>query len=175
LALFNKLLGKGEIVDIRPCEQKDIEKICEIYNYYVSNTVITFEENPLAISEMSQRVETYSKLYPWLVCEAEGQLVGYAYASKWKERSAYKNTAEVAIYLKHGLSRKGYGKALYAALLQSLSKLNCHVILGCVALPNESSEKLHEHFGFAKVAHFSQVGHKFGQWVDVGYWQKVNT
>jgi phosphinothricin acetyltransferase len=167
-------LSKGEIVNIRNFEQKDVEQICEIYNYYIKNTVITFEESPLAISEMSQRISTYTKLYPWLVCEVDGELIGYAYASKWKERSAYKNTAEVTIYLKHGLSRKGYGKALYASLLRVLKELNCHVILGCIALPNESSEKLHEYFGFVKIAHFSEVGRKFDQWVDVGYWQKVN-
>ena len=161
-------------MNIRPFEQKDVEQICEIYNYYISNTVITFEENCLSFSELSQRINTYTKSYPWLVCEVEDELVGYAYASKWKERSAYKNTAEVTIYLKQGLSRKGYGKALYTSLLQSLKELNCHVILACIALPNESSEKLHEHFGFVKVAHFSEVGRKFGQWVDVGYWQKVN-
>ncbi len=161
-------------MNIRPCEPKDVEQICEIYNYYITNTVITFEEEPLAVSEMSQRINAYTRLYPWLVCEVEGELVGYAYASKWKERSAYKNTAEVTVYLRNGFSRRGYGKALYASLLQSLKELKCHVILGCIALPNESSEKLHEHFGFVKVAHFSQVGLKFGQWVDVGYWQKVN-
>lgn len=160
-------------MNIRPCEPGDIEQICDIYNYYISNTVITFEEIPLTISEMSQRIDTYKKLYPWLVCEVEGQVVGYAYASRWKDRSAYKHTAEITVYLKNNLTRKGYGKALYASLLESLNALNCHVILGCIALPNESSEKLHEYFGFEKVAHFSEAGNKFGRWVDVGYWQKI--
>ncbi|MFO1370744.1 MAG: N-acetyltransferase family protein [Marinagarivorans sp.] len=120
-------------MNIRPCESKDMEQICEIYNYYINHTVITFEEEPLNSSETSKRIEAYTKLYPWLVCEVDGELIGYAYASKWKERSAYKNTAEVTIYLKHGLSRKGYGKELYASLLQSLKELQCHVILGCIA------------------------------------------
>lgn len=158
---------------IRPFKQNDVDKICEIYNYFVKNTAITFEENALTVSEMSSRIISYTKLYPWLVCEVADEVVGYAYASKWKERSAYKNTAEVTVYVKQGLSRKGYGKALYASLLQSLKELNCHVILGCIALPNESSEKLHEHFGFVRVAHFSEVGFKLGQWVDVGYWQRI--
>ncbi len=160
---------------IRLCESRDVAQICEIYNYYINHTVITFETESLTISEMSERIGAYTKVYPWLVCEVEGRIVGYAYASKWKERSAYKNTAEVTVYLKNGLSRQGYGKALYASLLQSLRELKCHVVLGCIALPNQSSEKLHEHFGFKKVAHFSEVGYKFGNWVDVGYWQKVNT
>ncbi len=161
-------------MNIRPCEHKDVEKIRDIYNYYIINTVITFEEEPVSPSEMSNRIESYTKLYPWLVCEVDGEITGYAYASKWKERSAYKNTAEATVYLKHGQFRKGYGKALYASLLESLKELNCHVVIGGIALPNESSQKLHEYFGFVKVAHFTEVGFKFGNWVDVGYWQKVN-
>jgi len=160
-------------VIIRACELKDIPQICEIYNYYISNTVITFEETPLTVAEMSARIESYTKLYPWLVCEVEGSVVGYAYASKWKERSAYKKTAEATVYLKNGLSGKGYGKALYSALLDALKALDCHVVLGCIALPNEASVGLHESFGFNKVAHFTEVGRKFSQWVDVGYWQKI--
>jgi phosphinothricin acetyltransferase len=100
-------------------------------------------------------------------------IVGYAYASKWKERSAYKNTAEVTAYLKHGLSGQGYGKALYTTLLEALKALDCHVVLGCIALPNQASVGLHEYFGFSKVAHFTEVGRKFNQWIDVGYWQKL--
>lgn len=158
---------------IRPYEPKDAEKICGIYNYYISNTVITFEETPLTTSTMASRIAAYTQEYPWLVCEVDGEVVGYAYATKWKERAAYKNTVEVTIYLANGLARKGYGKALYAALLDKLKQLNCHVALGCIALPNESSEQLHEFFGFKKVAHFSEVGRKFGEWLDVGYWQKI--
>lgn len=161
-------------MEIRSWEPKDVERICEIYNYYIKNTVITFEEEPLTSSEMKIRIESYVKNYPWLVCVVKGNVVGYAYASKWKERSAYKNTAEVTVYLDRFESKKGYGKALYAALLAELEKVGCHVVLGCIALPNEASQKLHESFGFAKVAHFTEVGRKFGEWVDVGYWQRIN-
>lgn len=158
---------------IRACEPKDIPQICEIYNYYISHTVITFEEIPLTVTEMSARIESYTKLHPWLVCEVDGSVVGYAYASKWKERSAYKNTAEVTVYIKNGLAGQGYGKALYSALLDKLKVLGGHVVLGCIALPNETSVGLHEYFGFKKVAHFTEVGCKFNRWVDVGYWQKI--
>lgn len=157
---------------VRAFEPKDTEQICEIYNHYIINTVITFEENPLTTADMLQRIENYTKRFPWLVCEDEGSIVGYAYASTWKDRSAYKNTAEVTVYLKNNLLRKGYGKALYSALFESLKKQNCHVVLACISLPNESSEKFHEHFGFKKSAHFTEVGRKFDRWLDVGYWQK---
>lgn len=158
---------------IRPCEAADLIGICEIYNHYIANTVITFEETPLKVSEMTQRVNACTQRYPWLVCEQDGQIVGYAYASTWRERAAYKHTAESTVYVRAGCSGKGHGKALYAALLQALMQLDCHVVLGCIALPNAESVGLHEHFGFEKVAHFPEVGRKFDQWLDVGYWQKT--
>lgn len=158
---------------IRAYEAKDVANICEIYNYYIANTVITFEENPLSPIDMSARIEAYTKFYPWLVCEVDGVVVGYAYATKWKERAAYKNSVEVTVYLEHTQGGKGYGKALYSKLLESLQNMNCHVVLGGIALPNEASVGLHEYFGFKKVAHFEEVGFKLGRWVDVGYWQKI--
>jgi len=160
-------------VEIRRCEDHDVAQVCDIYNHYIKNTIITFEEVPLSVAEMQARIEAYTKLYPWFVCCEGSSVVGYAYASKWKERAAYRNTAESTVYVRESLEGKGYGKALYAALLESLEQLNCHVVLGCIALPNEASVGLHEHFGFKNVAHFSEVGLKFGRWVDVGYWQKL--
>lgn len=158
---------------IRACEARDVPTVCEIYNYYIANTVITFEENPLSTTEMSARIHAYTQLYPWFVCEVNGVVVGYAYATKWKERAAYKNSVEITVYLDHTQSGKGYGKALYTKLLESLVTMGCHVVLGGIALPNEASVGLHEYFGFKKVAHFSEVGFKLGRWVDVGYWQKI--
>lgn len=108
-----------------------------------------------------------------VVCEVNDYIVGYAYATKWKERAAYKNSVEVTVYLDHTQSGGGYGKALYAKLLESLVNMGCHVVLGGIALPNEASVGLHEYFGFKKVAHFSEVGFKLNRWVDVGYWQKI--
>lgn len=158
---------------IRPCNSNDAAAICAIYNYYIEHTVITFEEIPLTIAQMQERINVYTQLYPWLVCEDAGEVVGYAYASKWKERSAYRHTAEVTVYLKHDATQKGYGSALYAELIEQLIAKGCHALLGCIAIPNEPSAKLHERFGFKQVAQFSQVGRKFERWLDVGYWQRV--
>jgi phosphinothricin acetyltransferase len=164
----------GHDVKIRPCEADDVAAICEIYNHYIANTVITFEETPLQVSQMAQRIQACTQRYPWLVCEdAAGLIVGYAYASKWKERAAYKHTAESTVYVRAGHGGQGHGKALYAALLEALPARGCHVVLGCIALPNAESVGLHEHFGFEKVAHFTEVGRKFEQWLDVGYWRKA--
>ncbi len=160
-------------MNIRACAPQDISAICDIYNHYVQNTPVTFEETPLSDTDMATRVERYTKLYPWLVCEIDEAITGYAYASKWKERSAYKTTAEITVYLQHDMTAKGLGSALYSALIAELEKSDCHVALGCIALPNQASVSLHEYFGFEKVAHFPQVGRKFGKWIDVGYWQKT--
>jgi phosphinothricin acetyltransferase len=158
---------------VRHCEQKDIPAICNIYNHYILNSSITFEEDALDASTMLARMKSYTTLFPWLVCEVEGTVVGYAYATKWKERAAYKKSLEITVYVEHLSGGKGYGKALYSSLLTLLSKSDCHVIIGGIALPNEASVGLHEHFGFKKVAHFSEIGFKFGKWIDVGYWQKT--
>jgi L-amino acid N-acyltransferase YncA len=160
-------------LNIRSCEAKDVQQIADIYNYYIENTVITFEEMPLSASDMGRRIASYTERYPWYVCEVDGYIAGYAYATKWKERTAYKNTLEITVYIKHSLTGSGYGKALFSALIESLNQTDCHVMLGCIALPNAASVGLHEHFGFKKVAHFPEVGRKFDRWLDVGYWQKI--
>lgn len=158
-------------MEVRPCESRDVAAICGIYNYYIENTVITFDAVPLQTSEMAGRIAAYTKLYPWLVCSEDEEIVGFAYANKWKERAAYRNSAEITVYLRQGQSRKGYGRALYEMLLPRLAEADCHVVLSCIALPNEASVGLHEYFGFKKVAHFTEVGRKFERWIDVGYWQ----
>ena len=158
---------------IRSCIPQDVPAICAIYNHYIENTVITFEEIPLSVEQMRERIEGYMQLFPWLVCEDAGEIIGYAYASKWKDRSAYKHTAEVTVYLHHKHVGKGVGRALYQELIDQLAARKMHVLLACIAVPNAASEKLHEHFGFNKVAHFTEVGFKFNRWLDVGYWQKL--
>lgn len=159
---------------VRLVTSEDANAICDIYNFYVANTTITFEEKNVDLVEMRRRIENYITYYPWFVCEVDNQLVGYAYATKWKERTAYRHSAEITVYLKNDSVGSGYGTALYKELLSALCKTECHTILAGIALPNESSIKLHENFGFKKVAHFEAVGFKFGKWIDVGYWQKIN-
>lgn len=161
-------------MDIRDCQPEDIADVCAIYNHYIAHTSITFEEVLLSPQDMAARVNAYQQHYPWLVCVDYGQIVGYAYASKWKERAAYRHTAETTVYLKDGMGGQGYGTALYKALIEQIkanTETVCHVVLGCIAIPNEPSVALHESLGFEQVAHFTQVGRKFGQWLDVGYWQ----
>mgnify|MGYP003388939064 CR=1 FL=1 len=158
-------------MNIRPCSLSDAKDICDIYNYYIEHTVITFEEKTVSETIISERITNNTKHYPWLVLENASGLVGYAYATKWAERSAYKNTVEITVYLHHKESGNGYGSALYKTLLAKLSSLGFHTVVATIALPNEGSVKLQEAFGFTKVSHFSEVGRKFNRWVDVGHWQ----
>ena len=159
---------------IRPALAADADAIARIYNYYIRNTVCTFEEQtitPQAIAERVQNVTSAS--LPWLLAESSGRIVGYAYASQWKNRSAYRYSVESTIYLDPDALGVGFGSQLYESLLANLVHLKIHAVIGGIALPNPASVRLHERFGFQKIAHFEEVGYKFGQWIDVGYWQLI--
>lgn len=157
---------------IRPASPADAAAICAIYNHYVTATTITFEEDPVAGPDMAQRiVDVEAAGLPWLVAEAGGKVVGYAYATKWRVRPAYRYSVESTVYVDRTFVGQGAGRALYAVLLDELRRRGLHIVIGGIALPNEGSVGLHEALGFRKVAHFSEVGMKFGRWIDVGYWQ----
>jgi len=157
---------------IRQIKLNDTEAIIDIYNYYISNSIVSFEEEPVSANEMKERIdEVLAARFPWLVAEENGKIIGYAYASEWNVRSAYKHSAEVTVYLSHLKITKGWGTKLYAALFTALKKQSIHVVIGGISLPNSASIALHEKFGMAKVAHFKEVGYKYDKWIDVGYWQ----
>lgn len=158
---------------IRPATPGDAAALCAIYNHFVAGTVVTFEEEPVAEEEMARRVATVTAAWPWLVAEEEGRVAGYAYATSWKARSAYRRTVESTVYVAPGQERRGLGRALYGALLDALRAQGVHAVLGGIALPNEASVGLHERLGFAKVGQLREVGWKLGRWVDVGYWERV--
>jgi len=156
---------------IRSVDTEDTEAICSIYNHYVKNTISTFEEKPVSKEEMKDRIAKVTVSLPWIVLEENGEINGYAYASNWKIRSAYRFSVESSIYLRPDFIGKGTGRILYEALISKLSNLSLHTVIGGIALPNESSVALHERLGFIKVAHFKEFGWKFNQWIDVGYWE----
>jgi phosphinothricin acetyltransferase len=158
---------------IRPVVQEDIEAIRNIYNYYIVNTTVTFEEEPVSGRIMEDRIKTLTEKYPWLVCEEGGEVLGYAYIHPWHERSAYRFTAEDSIYLKQGKTGQGIGKALFGQLLEETRKLDIHALMSVITVPNEASTGLHERFGFKQAGCFTQVGYKFGRRLDVGYWELI--
>jgi len=158
---------------IRPATRNDAAAICDIYNHYVLNTVISFETEAVSVDEMAARIEETLTQFPWLVYEVEGRIIGYAYASKWRLRRAYQYSVEGSVYLVQDYAGRGVGTLLYQALINELTKQNVHAVLGGIALPNPGSVALHEKLGFVKVAHLPQIGRKFDQWLDVGYWQLI--
>lgn len=158
---------------IRAVSNDDVNFIVEIYNYYVSKTTATFETDVISASNMLERIaKVKSDDLPWLVAEdGSGGIIGYAYASKWRQRFAYRFSVEITVYLSVTCSNKGVGTSLYKSLFAELKLRNIHTVIGGITLPNEASVGLHEKFGMAQVAHFKEVGFKFNQWLDVGYWQ----
>ena len=157
---------------IRDANAADAQAIAEIYNHYIENTIVTFEETPVTADEMWSRMSVDRGDFPWLVFEEEGTILGSAYASKWKGRCAYRHSAESSVYLDHQAVGKGVGTTLYTKLLEELKDRSIHTVIGGIALPNAASVALHEKLGFTKVAHFKEVGRKFETWIDVGYWQR---
>ena len=158
---------------IRNAQPEDAQAICDIYNYYVLDTIVTFEEDSVLADDMADRIKKVSEKYTWLVYEQEGEIIGYAYAGEWKSRCSYRFSVESSVYLKNGFSNQGIGSKLYEALLKDLEKTDIHAVIGGISLPNEASIALHEKFGFEKIAQFKEVGYKFEKWIDVGYWEKI--
>jgi phosphinothricin acetyltransferase len=156
---------------MRPVTVDDAEAICGIYNPYIRDSAITFEEDPVSPGEMEGRIRGVTASYPWLVHEEGGEVVGYAYINQWKARAAYRFSSEISIYIKGSCRRRGIGSGLLGSLLEEVRKTSLHSIVAGVTLPNEASVGLHEKFGFKKIAQFNEIGFKLGKWLDVGYWE----
>lgn len=159
---------------LRDAIADDAPAIAAIYNPYIIDTTISFEEEPVSDAEMARRIaEVQAAGLPWLVAELDGAVIGYAYATKWRVRHAYRHSVESSVYLAPAAARRGVGSTLYEALLARLQAGGYHLVIGGIALPNAASVALHEKMDYEKAAHFKQVGYKFGRWLDVGYWQKT--
>jgi len=156
---------------IRSVLQEDASSICCIYNPFIDST-ITFEEEPVSVEEMKNRIRTLITQYPFLVLETEEGIMGYAYASTWRSRSAYRFTAETTIYLCEKARGRGYGEILYSALCKALTKEGFHQAIGAIAGENPASVALHKKMGFKHVGTFEQVGFKLNQWLPVHFYQK---
>jgi phosphinothricin acetyltransferase len=156
---------------IREVTIKDAEALVNIYNYYVINSSVTLDLFPFSIRDFEEKIKTISKDFPFIVYEVKNEVLGYAYANTFRTKPAYNNTVELTVYIKHAELGKQIGKQLYSELLQQLKRKGYHAAIGGSTLPNDRSVKLHETFGFKKVAHFKEVGYKFDKWHDVGFWQ----
>lgn len=159
-------------MNVRLAESADAVQIAYIFNHYIATSHATFEIDPLDDTEILRRMaESLEHKFPYLVCTDENEILGFAYAKRFRPRRAYEFTAETSVYVKPGNDRRGVGSALYRDLLDRLRSHGVNAVVAGVSLPNSRSVHLHEKFGFEKVAHFREVGRKFDRWIDVGFWE----
>lgn len=152
---------------IRKVQKRDAARLAEIYNYYISNTTITFETKEIDAQEMENRISSLSATGPYLVYEEDGIIKGYCYAHPWKVRKAYANTYEVTIYLDNKFKGEGLGKKMVTRLIEECKSSGLHALIACITAENSDSCIFHEKLGFNKVSHFKEVGWKFDRWIDV--------
>lgn len=156
---------------MRQATAEDAARIAEIYNWYILNTIITFETNVVSPQEMMKRIHEKLIRHDWLVGEVNQQVIGYAYYGPFRTRAAYNHTVESTIYLVQESTGKGFGRILYAKLLESVKDHGFREVIGVIALPNPQSITLHQALGFAEVGVLKRVGYKFENYVDVSLWQ----
>ena len=157
---------------IRPATVDDAEALVNIYNPYITDSVITFEEEPLTKEDFAGRIQhVLEGGYPYFVAEEDGRILCYAYASQFRTRYSYRFTCESTVYLDQNAKGHGLGTHLYEVLIDELRKRGFHMVIGGVTLPNPASEALHTKLGFNKIAHFNEVGFKFNRWLDVGFFE----
>jgi L-amino acid N-acyltransferase YncA len=156
---------------IRLANEKDAEGILAIYAPYIQNTSYTFETEVPTIDSFAQRINTYLINWPWLVCETDGKIAGYAYATRYRERVAYQWCTESSVYIHDDYQRSGIARVLYTALFEILKKQGFCNVYAVINLPNDKSVKFHESCGFQYFATYEKVGYKLGRWKDVGWWR----
>jgi phosphinothricin acetyltransferase len=142
-----------------------------IYAPSVTDGVASFETEAPSAGEMARRIERSSRTHPWLICERDGEVAGYAYGCAHRERAAYRWAGEVSVYVDSRRHRGGVGRELYAALLGLLDLQGLWTVCAGITLPNPPSVALHEAMGFQPVGVYRAIGYKFGAWHDVGWWQ----
>jgi L-amino acid N-acyltransferase YncA len=156
---------------IRLAEGADAEAIANIYGPVVAYTAISFEEVPPSAREMRERIAATLAHTPWLVLERAGQVAGFAYASKHRERAAYRWSVDATVYVHEAHRRHGVGRALYTSLFALLRLQGFHAVHAGITLPNAGSVRLHESMGFRPIGIYPGVGYKLGAWHDTGWWQ----
>lgn len=154
---------------IRLASASDAAQVAAIYAPHVASAATSFELDPPDAAEMARRIAAVTA--PWLVCVERSDVLGYAYASKHRDRAAYQWSVDVAVYVRGDRQRRGVGRALYMSLFELLRLQGFYGAHAGITLPNPSSVGLHEALGFRPVGVYPAVGWKLGAWRDVGWWQ----
>lgn len=159
---------------VRLAAADDAAAVAALYAPYVTQSAVSFETEPPDEPEMRSRISAGGGLHPWLVaCDDAGNALGYASASAFRPRPAYRFTVETSVYLASDATRRGIGRQLYAALLTTLEAQGFTQAIGAIALPNPASVALHEQLGFVRAGTYRDVGWKLGKWHSVGLWQRA--
>lgn len=167
-------------MDIMPVKMEDAEELLSIYAPYVRDTAISFEYDVPSLSEFQDRIRTISSDFPYIKAVEAGEILGYAYAGKFKNRKAYDWSVEVTVYVRKDSRRSGVGKLLYRALEDSLKRIGILNMNACIAVPKENDKHLsndsycfHEKMGFQLVGTFHNSGYKFHTWYDMIWMEKI--
>jgi len=160
------------MIKIRKACKEDAVSISEIYNWYITNTIITFETEEIDGKEIEKRIDNVTTKYDWLVAEEDNIVIGYAYYGQFRARAAYNHTVETAIYLKHDQTGKGTGHLLYKALFELAQAKGYKEFMGVISVPNPESVKFHQQWDFKEVGHLTNVGYKFDKYIDICLMQK---
>lgn len=165
---------------IRQAENKDAERLLEIYAYYVKNTAVTFDYDVPLLLDFAAALERTKEHFPFLILESDESLIGYAYAGPFKQRAAYLHSCETTIYLDHTVRRKGFGRRLYSSLEEELKARGILNLYACISVPRgedpyltNDSELFHRSFGFQTAGTFHQCGTKFSRWYDMIWMEKI--
>jgi phosphinothricin acetyltransferase len=156
---------------IRLATPADAKGILNIYAPYIMNTSFTFETETPTLEEFTERIKNYLLNWPWLICEIDGKIAGYAYATRHRERTAYQWCTESSVYIHDDFQRAGIARALYTALFEILKIQGFRNVYAVINLPNEKSVTFHESLGFKYFATYENVGYKLGKWKNVGWWR----
>lgn len=160
----------GEKV-IRPATVKDAAAILGIYEEYIKNTAVTFEIEVPSLVAFEERMERIMSGFPWLVCEMDGEIAGYAYASKHGERASYRWSADLSVYIHEKFHRNHIASELYDEVIALLQKQGYYTVYAGVSTPNPKSEAFHEAYGFRCLGEFKNVGYKLGEWRGVAWYE----
>jgi L-amino acid N-acyltransferase YncA len=158
---------------IRLAIPADAEGILAIYAPYIANTSFTFESEVPYIADFAERIESYLQNWPWLVCDDNGKIAGYAYASRYRERAGYQWCVESSVYIHDDYMRRNIARCLYTALFEILKRQGYRNVYAVINTPNDRSVRLHESLGFSWFANYVNVGYKLGKWKTVGWWQLI--
>jgi phosphinothricin acetyltransferase len=158
---------------IRLADKNDLPAMLEIYDYYVRETAASFEYETPPLSEFTRRFETFTKYFPWFALERDGKIIGYSYAHRFHDRTAYSWCAELSIYLDNKCHGRGCGKALYTCLIETLRLQGFKTAIGIISHPNERSESFHSALGFTRQGFIQNTGYKHGAWYGTSWYTLV--